>query len=164
LAKWRDIDLDRRLWSAPALDLKDSRHRTAPFIVPLSEAAFDLVQSLPRRGPYLFPDAAGRLIDDQAIVRAVRAMHRRGDWKDPKTGKPVTAHGFRATFRTWAKAKRLDREIAELTLGPVFYSASESPYARDDDDVLKHRRDMLELWGRFCAGQNGDVIAFPSRA
>jgi hypothetical protein len=75
-------------------------------------------------------------------------------------------HGQRtaATFRTWAKSKRLDREIAELVLGHVFYSSSESPYARDDDAVLSLRRDMLELWGRHCAGRNGELIAFPTRA
>ena len=88
-------------------------------------------------------------------------MHRRGDWKDPKTGKPVTAHGFRASFRTWAKSLRLDREIAELVLGHAFYSSSENPYARDDDAVFALRRDMLELWGRHCAGQSAEVIAFP---
>jgi integrase len=89
-------------------------------------------------------------------------MHRCGDWKDPKTGKPATTHGFRASFRTWAKAKRLDREIAELVLGHVFYSASESPYARDDDEVLALRREMLEAWGRHCADQSAKVVAFPS--
>jgi integrase len=162
LAKWRDIDLERRIWSAPIADLKDSKHRTAPFVVPLSTAAVDLLQAIPRRGAFVFPNAAGHPIDDQAIVHTIRRMHSRGDWKDPKTSKPVTAHGFRATFRTWAKAKRLDREIAELVLGHVFYSSSESPYARDDDAVLALRREMLELWGRHCAGQSAEVIAFPS--
>jgi integrase len=159
-AKWDDIDPKRRIWSVPIADLKDSKHRTAPFVIPLSETAIELIESLPNRGAFLFPNAVGRPIDDQAIVHAIRRMHRRGDWRDPKTGKPVTAHGFRATFRTWAKAKRLDREIAELALGHVFYSSSESPYARDDDAVLALRRDMLELWGRHCAGQSGEVIAF----
>jgi integrase len=160
LAKWRDYDPERSIWSVPILDLKDSKYRTAPFVVPLSTAAIDLIESLPRLGTFLFPNAVGRPIDDQAIVHAIRRMHRRGDWKDPKTGKPVTAHGFRATFRTWAKAKRLDREIAELVLGHVFYSSSESPYARDDDEVLALRRNMLELWGRHCAAQSGEVVAF----
>jgi integrase len=162
LAKWRDIDHERRRWSVPIADLKDSKHRTAPFVVPLSAAAVDLLQAIPKRGEFLFPNAAGHPIDDQAIVHAIRRMHSRGDWKDPKTGKPATAHGFRATFRTWAKAKRLDREIAELVLGHVFYSSSESPYARDDDAVLALRREMLESWGRHCAGQSAEVIAFPS--
>jgi integrase len=162
LAKWDDIDPKRRTWSVPIQDLKDSKYRTAPCVVPLSTAAIDLINSLPEHGAFLFPNAAGRPIDDQAIVHAIRQMHRCGDWKDPKTGKPVTAHGFRATFRTWAKSKRLDREIAELVLGHVFYSSSESPYARDDDAVLALRRDMLDLWGRHCTGQSGELIAFPS--
>ena len=88
-AKWRDIDLERRIWSVPVADLKDSKHRTAPFVVPLSEPAIDLIKALPRRGAFLFPNAANHPIDDQAIVHAIRVMHRCGDWKDPKTGKPI---------------------------------------------------------------------------
>ena len=74
----------------------------------------------------------------------------------------MTTHGFRATFRTWAKSKRLDREIAQLALGHAFYKSSERSYARDDDAVLTLRREMLEAWARHCAGQSADVIAFPS--
>ena len=162
LAKWRNIDLERRVWSVPISDLKDSEHRSAPFVVPLSTAAIDLIEALPRRGAFLFPNAANHPIDDQAIVHAIRVMHRCGDWKDPKTARPATAHGFRATFRTWAKAKRHDREIAELVLDHVFYSSSESSYARDDEEVLALRRQMLEAWARHCAGQSAEVVTFPS--
>jgi integrase len=130
----------------------------------LSDAAIEIVRSLPERGPYLFPDAAGRPIGEQAVVRAIRAMHRAGQWLDPTTGKPVTAHGFRATFRTWAKARRLDREIAELNLGHAFYSTVEGAYTRDDATVLELRRAMLDQWGRFCLGQNSEVVSFPGRA
>ena len=164
LAKWRDVDLERRVWSVPILDLKDSKHRTAPFAVPLSTAAIDLIKALPKRGAFLFPNAAGQPFGDQALSYSMRRLHRRGDWKDPKTGKPVDAHGFRATFRTWAKAKRLDREIAELVLGHVFYSSSEGAYARDDDEVLALRREMLEAWARHCAGESAEVVDFPSAA
>jgi integrase len=160
-AKWRDIDLERRIWSVPIADLKDSEHRTAPFIVPLSPAAIELLETLPRQGAFLFPNTMERPINDQAIIHLLRRMHRRGAWLDPATGKPATAHGFRATFRTWAKAKRLDREIAELVLGHAFYGAVESVYARDDAAVLALRRDMLELWARHCAGESAAVIAFP---
>ena len=77
----------------------------------------------------------------------------------------MTAHGFRATFRTWAKARRLDREIAELNLGHAFYSTVERAYARDDAEILEARRAMLDQWGRLCSGRDGgEVIAFPGRA
>jgi integrase len=54
-AKWRDIDLERRIWSVPIADLKDSKHRTAPFVVPLSPSAIDLIRALQKRGDFLFP-------------------------------------------------------------------------------------------------------------
>jgi integrase len=159
LAKWRDIDLTRRVWSVPIVDLKDSKDRTQPFAVPLSPAATDLLEALPRRGTFLFPNAVGQPISDQAIVYLMRRLHRRGDWKDPATGKPVTAHGFRATFRTWTKALRLDREIAELSLGHVFYGRVERQYARDD--VIDLRRRLLDKWADLCAGESADIVAFP---
>ena len=161
-SKWKNIDLERRVWSVPISDLKDSEHRTAPFVVPLSSAAIELLETLPRRGAFLFPNSAGQPLGDQALSYLMRRLRRRGDWKDPKTGKAVDAHGFRSSFRTWAKSQRLDREIAELSMGHVFYGPAESPYARDDDEVLALRRRMLEAWGRHCVGQNAEVIAFPS--
>ena len=161
-AKWRDIDLERRVWSAPIVDLKDSKHRTAPFVVPLSTPAVELLEALPRRGAFLFPAAVGQPIGDLAILYLMRRLRRRGDWRDPITGVSATTHGFRASFRTWAKAQRKDREIAELNLGHAFYTSTESAYARDDDAVLALRREMLEAWGRHCAGLSAEVIAFLS--
>ena len=73
----------------PIVDLKDSKHRTAPFVVPLSTAAIELLKALPRRGAFLFPTAAGQPISDQAILYLMRRLQRRGDWQDPITGKPV---------------------------------------------------------------------------
>jgi integrase len=164
LAKWRDIDLERRVWSVPIQDLKDSKHRTAPFVVPLSAPAIDLIEALPKRGAFLFPTAVGRPIGGLAILYLMRRLRRCGDWRDPVTGEPATTHGFRATFRTWAKAKRFDREIAQLALGHAFYRSSEGSYARDDDEVLTLRREMLEVWAHHCAGQSADVIQLPLRA
>ena len=161
-AKWRDIDLERGLWSVPIADLKDSKHRTTPFVVPLSSTAIDLIKALPKRGAFLFPGLGGRPLGDQAISYLMRRLHRRGVWKDPKTGKAIDTHGFRSSFRTWAKSLRLDREIAELSMGHVFYAPVESAYARDDDEVLALRRQMLEAWARHCVGQSAEIIAFPS--
>jgi integrase len=160
LAKWRDVDLERGLWFVPVANLKDSKHRTAPFVVPLSASAIRFLEALPKNGAFVFPNAVDKPIDDQSIVHLIRRMHRRGEWKDQVTGKPIVAHGFRSSFRTWAKAKRLDREIAELSMGHAFYKAAENPYARDDDEVLALRRRMLEAWGRHCDGRGAEVVAF----
>ena len=160
-AKWHNVDFERRVWSVPIADLKDSKHRTAPFAVPLSSSAVELLRALPRNGAFLFPSASGRPIGELAIVYLMRRLRRRGDWLDPVTGAPVTTHGFRASFRTWAKAQRKDREIAELNLGHAFYTSSEGAYARDDDAMLALRGEMLEAWDRHCAGQTAEVIAFP---
>ena len=78
-AKWRDIDLERGLWSVPIPDLKDSKHRTAPFVVPLSTAAVELLEALPKHGPFLFPTAVGRPIGGLAILYLMRRLRRCGE-------------------------------------------------------------------------------------
>ncbi|HEY1864304.1 MAG TPA: integrase family protein, partial [Roseiarcus sp.] len=85
-AKWKNIDLERRVWSVPIADLKDSKHRTAPFVVPLSSSVVELLKALPKRGAFLFPTAVGRPIGDLAILYLMRRLRRCGDWRDPVTG------------------------------------------------------------------------------
>jgi integrase len=49
-ATWREIDLDRKLWTIPALRMKAGREHT----VPLSKRAVTLLKRLPRVDDYVF--------------------------------------------------------------------------------------------------------------
>lgn len=51
-AEWKNVDVERRLWFIPTSKTGKSRH------VPLSQAAIDIINSLPRfdRCPYLIPN------------------------------------------------------------------------------------------------------------
>ena len=71
--------------------------------------------------------------------------------------------GFAVLFVLGRSRCVLDREIAEIIDGArLLWGPAESPYARDDDEVLALRRRMLEAWARHCAGESAEVIAFPN--
>jgi integrase len=62
----------------------------------------------------------------------------------------LTAHGFRATFKTWASERtNFPRELAEAALAHVLDDKTESAYQRGD--LLEKRRRLMDAWGEFCA-------------
>ena len=71
-------------------------------------------------------------------------------WIDPARGRPITAHGFRATFRTWAEeiATFLAHAVIEQAMGHQVGTQVERAYRRTD--VLEKRRALMEAWAQFC--------------
>jgi integrase len=72
-AKWQDVDLERRLWFIP-------QTKTKPRHVPLSQAAIDILEKLPRpkRCPYLVPNLdTGRPFT--SLKRAWETARKRAD-------------------------------------------------------------------------------------
>ena len=58
-------------------------------------------------------------------------------WVDPKSGRPITPHGLRATFRTWGEDAGFPRDLLEESLGHQIGTAVERAYRRTDS---------LRLW------------------
>jgi integrase len=169
LAKWRDIDLEKNIWTVARPDLKDGKHRKASFVVPLNDLALDVLKS--RRSsssPYVFERAGGQPIRDMDLVCLVRSLRRaHDDWRDPDSKKPFTTHGFRASFKTWSREADVRlaspipvRELAELVLGHRIGSDVEQAY--DRSDILDGRREILDFWSSHCCGEK--ILPFPARA
>jgi integrase len=138
-ARWSEIDLASTMWVIPAERMKSGK----PHRVPLSAAAVELLTNLPREGAHVF---IGRLPgsnpNPHALRKTLRLMKRR-----------VTAHGFRASFRTWAsECTAYPRELIEVALAHAVGDATEAAYARGD--MLARRRELMEAWADFC-GNNG---------
>ncbi|MCP1538110.1 integrase [Methylorubrum extorquens] len=58
---------------------------------------------------------------------------------------PITAHGFRSSFRDWAAERTsLPREVAEMALAHAVENKVEAAYARSD--LLERRRELMEQW------------------
>jgi integrase len=157
LAKRKHIDLKARTWTIPVEDLKDGAHRRSGLVVPLSDVALATIS--PGSGEYAFVNDRGQPFTESDVVCFARKLRRRHrDWTDPSTGRAFTVHGFRSMFRSWAAAKREQRDIVELAMGHAAsaYGVVESVYQRDD--LLEPRRELMQRWGWQCRGETADVI------
>jgi len=145
-ARWGEINLGERLWTAPAERMKAGReHR-----VPLSDAALavlDKVRPLalmrdgtPDPSAPVFPGPRRALpMSNMVFLMTLRRMGR-GD---------LTAHGFRSTFSDWAAERtNYPREVVEMALAHAVENKVEAAYRRGD--LFDKRRQLMEGWARFC--------------
>jgi integrase len=107
-ARWTEIDLERKTWVIPAERLKDRKTRTEPHRVPLSPQVVAILKALPRLGEFVFPGLKpGKPLSNTAMLSLLKDMNcdESGEprWIDPKSSRPITPHGLRATFRTWGE-------------------------------------------------------------
>jgi integrase len=168
--RWREVDLDAKVWIVPGDRMKAARtHR-----VPLSFAALtvlDEVRPLMRGSTDLvFPSARnGVALSDMSLSAVVRRMNEGGDeravprWHDVE-GRAVVPHGFRSTFRDWAGETRPEgREVVEAALAHTVRDKAEAAYARSD--LLEKRRPLMDAWAKQCTRLPPGVVtlAGPSR-
>jgi integrase len=137
-ATWQEIDLEARVWTIPKERMKSGReHR-----IPLSDAA---VSVLKRAGEVrlcdlVFPGRKGRQLSDMTMTGMLRRF-----------GTEITAHGFRATFKTWASDKtEHSREVIEASLAHVIGDRAEQAYQRGS--WFERRRALMADWAAYCAG------------
>jgi integrase len=142
-ARWSEIDLAEATWTVPGERMKGGK----PHRVPLSGRAVELLAALPREGECCFP---GRRTGGKQYVNSLVLLLRR-------MGYAVTAHGFRASFKTWGSERtNYPREIIEAALAHVIGDAAEQAYARGD--MLARRRQLMDDWARYCSApaRSGD--------
>lgn len=142
-AKWDEIDLEARVWTCPAANMKrDKDHR-----VPLSDDAVTVLRGMLEmpETEFVFANVGtGKGLSNMAMPTVIRRMQKTEDWPH------ITVHGFRSTFRTWAQEKTLhQREVAAAALHHVLGDKVEEAYARGD--VLAKRRKLMDDWAKFCA-------------
>jgi integrase len=134
-ARWDEIDLRERTWTIPAARMKNRK----PHIVPLSDRALAIIESLPRVNNYLFPGRGSEPISEMGVRRLIEEM--RPD---------VTLHGMRSSFRDWAgDCTAFPREVAEAALAHQIGSAVEQAYRRGD--ALRKRHQLMADWAAYCA-------------
>jgi integrase len=136
-ATWKEIDLERKLWTIPAARMKAG----AEHQVPLPDAAIALLKSIaPKK-----PTPSAKVFDVGGTMRSNMAMSmllRRMDYGH------ITTHGFRSTFRDWAgDATNYPREIIEQALAHTIQNKAERAYRRGT--ALERRRELMEAWAAF---------------
>jgi integrase len=85
-----------------------------------------------RVSSYVFPGKLqGRPFSNMAFLTLLKRMNGvEKKWVDATTGKPITAHGFRATFRTWAEeVATVPHAVIEQAMGIKSAVGSSDPIA-----------------------------------
>ena len=143
-AVWNEIDLENRVWSIPPERYKTrTGHR-----VPLSGRAIEILteaQETRSASGLVFKTIRGKKISDATFSKLLRENGIKGD-----DGRPAVAHGFRSSFSVWAAENDIDFDLAELCLGHLIGSEVSRAYQRSD--LLEKRREILEKWASFIAG------------
>jgi integrase len=165
-ATWREVNLEKRIWTIPALRMKEKReHR-----IPLSEKAVKLLELLPRftGNDLIFPSPRGLILSDMALSAVTRRMHAaeletgRLGWIDVFHERPAVPHGIaRSGFRDFiADRTEFPADLAEIALSHKVTSATEAAYRRTDQ--VERRRELMETWANFLTAPNSPkVVQFP---
>jgi integrase len=142
-ASWREIDLDKALWSIPASRMKTK----VAHEVPLAPQALALLRSLPRfaGGDFVFSTTAGRTPINgfsQAKERLDRLVKLAGQdaW---------VFHDLRRTMRTHLSALQVQSIVAELTIA---HSKPGLHRVYDLHAYQDEKRHCLTLWEKRLAG------------
>jgi integrase len=133
-ARWNEIDRLDKTWTVPAARMKAHReHR-----VPLSAPALAILGEM-CGDAFVFPGKAGKPLSNMAFLMLLRRMGRAD----------LTAHGFRATFKTWAsECTSFQSELAEASLAHTIGGKVEQAYRRGD--LFEKRRRLMQQWAAFC--------------
>ncbi|HXQ51577.1 MAG TPA: integrase arm-type DNA-binding domain-containing protein [Stellaceae bacterium] len=143
-ARWREFDLEEKVWTVPGERMKAGReHR-----VPLSARAVEILEGLKpddRDGEtgdaFVFTGIGmTKPLSNMAMLMLLRRMKR----------DDLTAHGFRSTFRDWcAERTNFPSEVAEMALAHAVGDKVEAAYRRGD--LFEKRRALADQWATFCA-------------
>jgi integrase len=166
-ARWDQFDLEAAVWTIPLSSLKDREHRSEPFRVPLSPRAVEIVREMGkgRRSDFVFPSFGDpRPLSNMAMLTLLQRMNLGArKWAD-KDGRGITAHGFRATFRTWPEeVATFPHAVIEQAMGHQVGGKVERAYRRTD--LLEKRRELMDSWANFCKrGASDNVLRFKQPA
>ena len=137
-AIWDEINFNEKVWTIPAERMKEGKEHK----VPLSPQAIELLNSLyiEKDNPLLFiGPQGGEALSSSSLLR-VMERHKRTE----------TAHGFRASFKTWAEEQtNFANHAIELSLAHSIGTKTEEAYHRGD--MFNKRRKLMEAWGKYCA-------------
>jgi integrase len=165
--RWREVDLDARVWTVPPDRMKAARlHRVA--LSPAAVKVLDEVRPLMRSSADLvFPSVRKNVaLSDMALSEVVRRMNDTIEgapprWRDAE-GRAVVPHGFRSSFRDWAGETRPEgREVVEAALAHTIKDKAEAAYARSD--LLEKRRPLMDAWAGQCSRVPAPVVSLVRR-
>ena len=140
-AKWEEFDLDKKVWTVPAKNMKDRKE----FKCALSDDAVELLEGMERLDDFVFVGGSLQSLGKPLSDAGMSSVLKRMDVSN------ATVHGFRSTFRDYiGEETDLDYRLAEMALAHTIGSQSERAYARGD--LLKKRFSMMNIWADYLRG------------
>ena len=137
-AKWKEIDVNNKIWIIPRERSKTSNeHR-----IPLNNLAIDILRIMETRssGIYIFEGLLeGKPLSNMAMLTLIRRKFNK---------LRIVPHGFRSTFRDWAETRgRFSHRSMEYCLGHQVANKTEAAYQRSD--LLEQRKEIMRDWASF---------------
>jgi len=153
LAKWEDVDFNNKTLTIPVENQKlnpKQAQSAKPFVVPLSNFALQLLQSLSRINDFVFPGAKdNQPLSDKVFGRAVRRMLENLEVEK------FTPHDLRRTLRTRLGEMKIPPHIAEKCLN---HSLGRIVNTYDQHDYLDERRAALLKWSDYVEQLTGSNV------
>ncbi|HZP66859.1 MAG TPA: tyrosine-type recombinase/integrase [Rudaea sp.] len=139
-AEWREVDLDKALWSIPAERMK----MDAPHLVPLSRQAVEILRELhplTGSGEYVFPGARSlrRPMSENTVNAALRRLGY--------SGSEIVAHGFRSMASTLLNEQGWPSDVIERQLAHAERNEVRRAYNRAK--YLPERVKMMQAWADY---------------
>lgn len=133
-ARWSEIDRDKREWLIPGIRTKNGRE----CLLPLSDAAMALIESLENPGPFLFPRPGTK----SGHMRTDVAGHQ---WDHSEFGisERFTSHDLRRTMATNLGRLRVPRVVQDAILNHKDRTIGAT---YDRHDYYDEKRTALEAW------------------
>ena len=166
LARWEQIDFDKRLWIIDEEEMKVSAN--GQHIVPLSDQAMRILEKQHELrnvddAGFVFPSSRRfrAPLGNTALNTVIKDLHNievlagREGWIDrrqsEKKGKPMIAvqHAIsRATFESWAHSIHAPERPIQLILHHDIDPRLGSAYDREES--IEDKRKLLQKWADFC--------------
>ncbi len=154
--QWPELDLDKALWTIPAVRMKSKRSH----IVPLPRPAIRIIESLPRYvgGPYVFTSTEGkRPVSGFSKMKARLDKEARvTDWR---------LHDLRRTGRSEMARIKIDDVVAERVIAHVPRGPAKT---YNQYQYLDEKREALNRWARelrkITRPSKGEAVKLRNRA
>jgi integrase len=160
-ATFDQFDLNAGLWVVPLSSLKDRRHRAESLRVPLAPRSVEIVREMDavRTSAFVFAGEGRTSTFSENMLQKLLVRMNSGarKWLD-EDGRRAVPHGFRATFKTWAKeVATVPSAVIEHAMGHRVGGKVERSYNRGD--LLQKRAVLMTAWANYCEPPTGgDVI------
>ncbi|AKE59663.1 integrase domain-containing protein [Citrobacter farmeri] len=138
-ARWKEIDLEEKLWTIPAERMKAKREH----IVPLSPQALDILEvmkPISAHREHVFPSR-------NDPKKAMNSQTANAALKRIGYGGRLVAHGLRSIASTAMNEANFNPDVIEAALAHTDKNEVRRAYNRST--YLVQRRDLIHWWGLF---------------